>query len=68
MDGAWGQGGIFELGEVKVVVVDIYVCVRTYVRTLLSIYMSKSDCIYYQNFSMKTKFIIGFFIYNYYIS
>ena len=41
MDGAWGQGGIFELGEVKVVVVDIYVCVRTYIRTLLSIYMSK---------------------------
>ena len=41
MDGAWGRGGIFELGEVKVVVVDIYVCVRTYVRMLLSIYMSK---------------------------
>ena len=39
--GAWGRGGIFELGEVKVVVVDIYVCVHTYVRTLLSIYMSK---------------------------
>ena len=39
--GAWGRGGIFELGEVKVVVVDIYVCVRTYVRMLLSIYMSK---------------------------
>ena len=39
--GAWGRGVIFELGEVKVVVVDIYVCVHTYVRTLLSIYMSK---------------------------
>ena len=52
------------------VCVCVHVCV--YVRTLLSIYMSKMssidhenlttnfDCIYYQNFSMKTKFILGF--------
>jgi len=49
----------------------MYVCM--YVWTLLSIYMSKMnrrknknlttnfDYIYCQNFSMKTKFIIGFF-------
>ena len=56
--------------------VCVCVCVYMYVRTLLSIYMSKMssrdhenlttnfDCIYCQNFSMKTKFILGFlFIY-----
>ena len=60
--------------------VDIYMYVCTYVRMLLSIYMSKMngkdhenlttnfDCIYCQNFSMKTKFILCFFIYNDYIS
>ena len=48
-----------------------------YLHTLLSIYMSRIggrdhenmttnfDCIYCQNFSMKTKFILGFFIYLY---
>ena len=58
------------------VCVCMYVC--TYVRTLLSIYMSKMsgrdhenlttnfDCIYCQNFSMKTKFIyIYIYIYIY---
>ena len=49
-----------------------------YVCTLLSIYMSKIsgrvhenlttnfDCIYCQNFSMKTKFILVFYYYYYY--
>ena len=58
-------------------IVEIYVCVCVYVRTLLSIYMSKMsgrdyenlttnfDFIYCQNFCMKTKFILGFFIYLY---
>ena len=53
----------------------MYACM--YVWTLLSIYMSKKsgrdhenlatnfDCIYCQNFSMKTKFILGLFIYFY---
>ena len=59
--------------------VDIYMCmyVCTYVRTLLSIYLSKIsgrdhenlttnfDYIYFQNFSVKTKFILGLFIYLY---
>ena len=47
-------------------------CVCVCVWTLLSIYMSKIsgkdhenlttnfDCLYFQNFSMKTKFILGF--------
>ena len=52
----------------------MYVCmyVGRYVRTLLSIYISNMsgidhedltinfDCIYCQNFCMKTKFILGF--------
>ena len=50
-----------------------------YVWTLMSIYMSKIndrdhenlktnfDCIYCQNFSMKTKFILGFLFYFIYI-
>ena len=59
--------------------VDMCVCVCAC--TLLSIYMSKMsgrdhenlttnfDCIYYQNFSMKTQIILGFlFIYIDYIS
>ena len=57
--------------------VDIYIYVCMYGWTLLSIYMSKMsgrdyenlttnlDCIYCQNFSMKTKFILGFIVLNY---
>ena len=55
--------------------VCMYVCM--YVQTLLSIYLSKIsgrdhenlttnfDYIYFQNFSVKTKFILGLFIYLY---
>ena len=58
----------------------IYMYVCMYVWTLLSIYISKMsgrdhenltinfDCIYFQNFSMKTKLILGLFIYIHYIS
>ena len=54
--------------------VCMYVCIM-YVWTLLSIYMSKMsgrdhenlttnfNCIYCQNFSMKTKFILGFILF-----
>ena len=57
------------------VCVCVCVCISMYVRTLLSIYMSKMsgrdhenltnnfDCIYCQNFSIKTKFILGFFFF-----
>ena len=50
----------------------VYMYIGMYVRTLLSIYMSNMsgidhedltinfDCIYCQNFCMKTKFILGF--------
>ena len=53
----------------------MYVCM--YIHTLLSIYLSKIssrdqenlttnfDYIYFQNFSVKTKFILGLFIYLY---
>ena len=58
----------------------IYICVCMCTRTLQSIYMSKIngkdyeylttnfDFIYCQNFSMKTIFILVFFIYINYIS
>ena len=58
--------------------VCMYVCIM-YVWTLLSMYMSKMsgrdhenlttdfNCIYCQNFSMKTKFILGFLFYFIYI-
>ena len=62
--------------------IDIYICMNVcmYVWTLLSIYMSKMsgrdhenlktnfDCIYCQNFSMKTKFILSFLFYFIYIN
>ena len=55
----------------------IYMYVWRYIHTLLFIYMSNMsgrdhedlttnfDCIYCQNFCMKTKFILGLFIYLY---
>ena len=58
----------------------IYMYVCMYVWTLLSIYISKMsgrdhenlktnfDCIYCQNFSMKTKFILSFLFYFIYIN
>ena len=55
--------------------ITVHICM--YIRTLLSIYLSKIssrdqenlttnfDYIYFQNFSVKTKFILGLFIYLY---
>ena len=58
------SGGSFEPSGLAVEP-SIYICVCVCV---CENYTTNFDCIYCQNFSMKTKFILGFFIYIDYIS